>query len=122
MFHTVILTQVFIMANKRQLKKAIRRACGAMAGECFFAQRFFGKDNETQWDQIVVNIALLQENAINRTSIDFDHVPGDFANGREYKKARRTYFKTAIKALKEYIHAETEKVVADMNALMPKKA
>ena len=108
------------MANKRDLKKAIRYACGEIAGECMFAaDTFEGADIEA-WDKIIVDVALLQEEAVNRVSVSFDKVPRDFPNKQDYKKARRTYFKAVEEALADYMHAETEKVVAAMNALLPK--
>ena len=108
------------MANKRQLKKAIGYACGEMAGECFFAQETFENTNPEAWDKIVLDIALLQAEAVNRVSVDFDKVPKDFANGREYKKARRAYFKAVEKAISSYMKEESEKIVGEMNALIKK--
>ena len=109
------------MASKRDLKKAIRYACGSMAGECIFAQDVFGQGKEEEWDNIIVDVALLQEEAVNHVSVSFDKEPRNFANRHEYKKARRTYFKEVEKAIAKYMHDETDKVVAKMNALMPKK-
>lgn len=108
------------MANKRQLKKAITYACGEMAGECFFAQNALQNTNPEEWDKIILDIALLQSEAVNRVSVDFDKVPKDFANGKEYKKARRTYFKAVEKALGNYMKEESEKIVQAMNALAKK--
>ena len=109
------------MANKRQLKKAIGYACGEMAAECFFAQNTFENTNPEDWDKIVLDIALLQAEAVNRVSVDFDKVPKDFASGKEYKKARRTYFKAVEKALANYMKEESEKIVSQMNALAKAK-
>ena len=109
------------MANKRQLKKAIGYACGEMAGECFFAQNTFENTNPEDWDKIVLDIALLQAEAVNRVSVDFDKVPKYFASGKEYKKARRTYFKAVEKALANYMKEESEKIVSQMNALAKAK-
>ena len=109
------------MANKRQLKKAIGYACGEMAGECFFAQNTFENTNPEDWDKIVLDIALLQAEAVNRVSVDFDKVPKDFASGKEYKKARRTYFKAVEKALANYMKEESEKIVSQMHALAKAK-
>ena len=108
------------MANKRQLKKAMTYACSEMAGECFFAQETFENTNPEDWDKIIVDIALLQAEAVNRVSVDFDKTPKDFPNGKEYKKARRTYFKAVEKALGKYIKEESEKIVGEMNALVKK--
>lgn len=108
------------MANKRNLKKAIRFACGGMAGECIFAENTIECTDVAAWDQIILDIALLQEEAVNRVSVSFDKVPRDFENKKDYNKARRTYFKAVEKALAEYMHTETEQIVAAMNALLPK--
>ena len=124
------------MANKRNLKKAIRFACGDMAGECIFAENTIEGTDVAAWDQIILDIALLQEEAVNRVSVSFDKVPRDFENKKDYNKARRTYFKAVEKALAEYMHTETEQIVAygsiyatgdthpqivaAMNALLPK--
>lgn len=108
------------MANKRQLKKAIGYACGEMAGECFFAQNTFENTNPEDWEKIILDIAMLQTEAVNRVSVDFDKTPKDFANGKEYKKARRTYFKAVEKALGNYMKEESEKIVGAMNALAKK--
>jgi hypothetical protein len=62
----------------------------------------------------------LQAEAVNRVSVDFDKTPKDFPNGKEYKKARRTYFKAVEKALGKYMKEESEKIVGEMNALVKK--
>ena len=85
------------MANKRNLKKAIRFACGDMAGECIFAENTIEGTDVAAWDQIILDIALLQEEAVNRVSVSFDKVPRDFENKKDYNKARRTYFKAVEK-------------------------
>ena len=108
------------MANKRQLKKAIKYACGEIAGECIVAANTLENTDVDQWDNIVINVALLQQEAVNRVSVDYDKTPSDFDNKKAYKKARRTYFKQVEKALADYMHTQTEKVVEAMNALTPK--
>ncbi|HAP50035.1 MAG: hypothetical protein J6N71_02195 [Muribaculaceae bacterium] len=110
------------MANKRDLKKAIRYACGDIAGECIFAQEVFGQGKEEDWDSIIVDVALLQEEAVNRVTVAFDRAPKDFENRKAYNKARRAYYKEVEKAISNYMHEETENIVKRMNALMPKKA
>lgn len=90
------------MANKRQLKKAIQRACGEMAGECIMAQDLLSTEaNYAQWDEIVIDIAMLQAQGVKRV-------------GNKFTKADE-------KALTEWFHGEAEKIVAKMNALLPKK-
>lgn len=108
------------MANKRQLKKNIRYACGDIAGECLFAQEVFGQDKLQEWDSIIINTALLQQEAINRVTVSFDKTPKDFPNRKEFNKAHRQYFKKVVEAINNYMNEEIAKIVSDMNALVPK--
>ena len=109
------------MASKRQLKKAIYRSCGEIAGECIYSQEALAPDSDPRdWDQIIIDVALLQQEAVNRVSVDFDRVPRDFANGAEYRKARRLYFKEVEQALGRYMREETIGIAKRMNALLPK--
>lgn len=108
------------MANKRNTKRNIHYACGEIAAECIFAQETFAQDNIQKWDDIIIRLALLQQDAIKRISVDFDKLPKDFENRRLYNKSRRSYFKAMNNALKDFMHNEMEKIIADMNALVPK--
>ena len=87
------------MASKRQIKKAIMNACGDIAGECIFAESAFGEGKIEEWDSIIVDTALLQQEAINRVSNQF---------GKKVK-------------LSEYFRAEVENLAKRMNDLMPSK-
>ena len=108
-----------IMASKRQIKKAIQNACGDIAGECIFAESAFGADKLEEWDSIIIDTALLQQEAINRVSNKFGKKVKDFANRKEYNKARRTFFKQCEKELSEYFRGEVENIAKRMNQLMP---
>ncbi len=109
------------MANKRQIKKAIMNACGDIAGECIFAESAFGEDKREDWDSIIIDAALLQQEAINRVSNRFGKKVKDFANRKEYNKARRAFFKQCEKDLSEYFRAEVNNIAKRMNELMPSK-
>lgn len=111
------------MTNKRQLKKAICLTCGNVAGECIFASETFGNPADLEkWDKIIVDVALLQAEAVNRVSESFPQKPKDFANGREYKKARRAFYKNVVNGITELLTGTLQDVAGKMNALMPKKA
>ena len=107
------------MASKRQIKKAIMNACGDIAGECIFAESAFGADKREEWDSIIIDTALLQQEAINRVSNQFGKKVKEFANRKEYNKARRAFYKQCEKELSEYFRAEVENIAKRMNALMP---
>ena len=90
------------MANKRQLKKAIQRACGEMAGQCIMAQDLLStEENYDKWNDIIIDIAMLQAHGVKRV-------------GNKFSKADE-------KALTEWFHGEAEKIAGKMNALLPKK-
>ena len=108
------------MANKKSIKKDIRRACGEIAGECIFAESAFNVDTE-KMDDIVVRLALFQEKTLQKVNVAFDRTPKSFETLREYRKARRAYFKSCFKALREEIHAYFTETVNEMNALVRNK-
>ena len=107
------------MANKRQIKKAIQNACSDIAGECIFAESAFGENKREEWDSIIIDTALLQQEAVNRVNNRFDKKVKDFANRKEYNKARRLFFKQHEKDLAEYFKTEVSNIAKRMNALMP---
>ena len=109
------------MASKRQIKKAIQNACGDIAGECIFAESAFGENKRDEWDSIIIDTALLQQEAVNRVSNKFGKKVKEFANRKEYNKARRAFYKNNEKELAAFMKEEVGKIVEKMNALLPKK-
>jgi hypothetical protein len=90
------------MANKRQLKKAIQRACGEMAGQCIMAQDLLSsEENYEKWNEIIIDIAMLQAQGVKRV-------------GNKFNKADE-------KALTEWFRDQANAIVGKMNALLPKK-
>ena len=106
------------MASKRQIKKAIMNACGEIAGECIFAESV-GDNKIEEWDSIIVDTALLQQEAVNRVNNKFGKKVKEFANRKEYNKARRAFFKQCEKDLSDYFRAEVNNIAKRMNELMP---
>ena len=109
------------MASKRQIKKAIQNACGDIASECIFAESAFGENKIDEWDSIIIDTALLQQETVKRMNMRFDKKVKDFANRKEYNKARRAFYKQCEKELSEYFRAEVENLAKRMNDLMPSK-
>ena len=111
------------MANKRQLKKAICRTCGEVAGECIFLAETIGDEAQYEnWDKLVLDMALLQSEAVNRVSEPFKQLPKDFASIKEYKKARNAHAKAVVNGITELMTKALEEVAKKMNELMPRKA
>ena len=102
------------MANKRDFKKAIQTACSVIAGECIMAQE--ANQNE-EWDGLIIDAALLQQEAVNCTATRFDKKRADFANAKEYRKARRSFFKNMEKEVVEYMQQQVGEIAKKMNEL-----
>lgn len=106
-------------SNKRLLKKEIRMICGTLAGECVVAKITVPGINTETINQIIYELAALQENALSRTNFDFPQSPKAFADGHAYRKARNEYFAAAYRKLKEEFNAHIEAIVKKMNAALP---
>ena len=107
------------MASKRQTKKAILNACSDITSECIFAESAFGENNLDEWDSIIVDTALLQEQSVKKVNVRFDKKVKDFANRKEYNKARRAFTRQSIKDLSEAFRNEVENITKRMNSLLP---
>lgn len=106
-------------SNKRLLKKEIRMICGSLAGECVLAKLTMPATNPETFNQIIYELAGLQENALSLTNFDFPQSPKAFASAREYRKARREYFAAAYGKLKSEFNDHIEAIVKKMNAALP---
>lgn len=109
------------MANIRDLKKEVRYVCGDLAAECLMARTFVKGIDRNRMEEIVGEIASLQENALNRMAFSFDKTPSDFTSISEYRKARRAYFKTAYKSFREKFDGHVNDIVREMNAALPQE-
>ncbi len=109
------------MANIRDLKKEVRYVCGDLAAECLMARTFIKGIDRDRMEEIVGEIAALQELALNRITFSFDKIPSDFATGSEYRKARSAYFKKAYKSFREKFDGHVNDIVRKMNAALPQE-
>ena len=109
------------MANKRELKKEIRYVCGDLAAECLLTKNFVKGVDANEMRDIVVKIADLQVSALESVSFSFDRLPHDFESGHDYRKARREYFKTAYKSLRDKFYNKVNAIVKEMNAALPQE-
>lgn len=107
------------MANKRQLKKAIKRTCGYLAGECIISQQLIPGIDKSKLDDAIFEAAELQTTTVKAVSFSFDKTCKSFGNAAEYNKARAAYFKKAYKKLIDTFNEGVEKVVSTMNTALP---
>lgn len=109
------------MANKRQIKKQITGACGTLAAECMLAIEYVDGLDTKAMEQIILEIATLQDHAISRCSIAFDKTPSDFENSHDYTTAREKYFADAFRNLIKEFNEKVGAIVKEMNALLPQE-
>ncbi len=109
------------MANKRDLKKQVRYICGDLAAECLIAGEYVDGVDRNAMRAIVGKIAALQQNALEHCSFSFDKVPSDFDSRKEYRSARKDYFKKAFGTLREKFNARVLEIVKEMNAAVPRE-
>lgn len=109
------------MANKRQLKKMIKFVAGDIAGECLFTEATFEGVDTSKIPAIIVHLAEAQDNAIEKVSVCFDKIAKDFDSNKDYRTARKVFFKKCYGTLLQQFNSEIEEAVKEMNALRPKK-
>ncbi len=109
------------MANIRELKKEVRYVCGDLAVECLMARSCIEGIDSARMEAIVGEIADLQQTSLSRVTFNFDKIPSDFASGREYRTARRAYFKKAYRSFREKFEEHVTDIVREMNATLPQE-
>lgn len=107
------------MANKRELKKAIKTVCGDLAGECLVARDFVPNIDRKKMEEIIFKIADLQYSTIENVTFSFDKTAGSFDNKHDYKKARDAYFKKGYTKLTSEFNKSVEEIVRKMNSALP---
>jgi hypothetical protein len=106
------------MANKRNLKKQIRYICGDLAGECIIAREILPGVDTGKVNDIIIAIADLQADTLEKISFVYDKSYREFENVHEYRVARNAYYKTAYKTLIAEFNAKVDAILKDMNGLL----
>lgn len=110
------------MANKRELKKEIRKVCGDIAAECLLAKYFVKGSDAKALNAVINDVADLQISAIDNVTFAFDKQPHDFDTRAEYNKARHTYYAKAFKSLRSKFYDKVNEIVKNLNAAIPQEA
>lgn len=107
------------MANKRNLKKQIKYACGEVALEIILTRECVADTDIQALNDLIIRTAELQEKSIKNATFSFDRTPVDFDSKAEYHKAARTYFHLAYKRFHEEFNKSIQKIVDDLNKAIP---
>ena len=106
-------------ANRRLLKKEIHRICGALAGECVLAKIAIPGIDREKLNELIYQLAELQESALSLVSVDFPRTPKSYASKKEYTAARRAYYKASFAKLREHFNTRVQEILKEMNATVP---
>lgn len=109
------------MANKRQLKKQIRYICGDVAAECALAKYLIDGVNREAMNEVLREIATLQETSLSKINVNFDKVPKDFESMHAYKEAKKEFVNKAFESIREQFSKGLQEIVNKMNSALPKK-
>ena len=107
------------MANKRQIKKQIHYACGALAAQCIIAAETVKDIDSKAMNEIILEIARLQANSLKRCSFIFDKSEKEFDTPHSYSKAKKTYNAEAFRILIKDFNEKVGEILHKMNSLLP---
>lgn len=105
------------MKSKRNLKKQIRYICGDLVGECLLIGEICPEEKQDEVAQLIVDLAVLQENTLSHCNFSFDKTRRDFDSDAAYKKAKSAYYRSAYAALHEKFNARLSELVHTMNLI-----
>lgn len=103
------------MANKRDLKKQIHYVCGELALTCIFTRDCIPGVNRKEIDDLIVEVATLQSNALEHLDFSFDKARKDFPNPADFNKAKAAYERKAYKSFTDEFNAKIAEIVKSLN-------
>lgn len=74
-------------------------------------------DKQDDVDNLIVDLAILQEQTLANTNFCFDKTVRDFPSPKEYRAARRTYNRAAFSALHDRFNKALSEIVHRMNEI-----
>ena len=106
------------MSNRRNFKKYVRAVCGDLAAGILETSYAFEGVKHSDVRAIISDIATLQVDTLAKAGVAYDKCPSAMEAG-EYRKARRTYFHKAYKALADEFNNSVKDILKKINAALP---
>ena len=103
------------MQSKRDLKKQIRYIRSEVVAECLLLGEVCPDEQLDEVNQLIVDVAILQEGTIAKMSISFDKAVKEFPSRKEYNKARNAYYRKAFTTLSKQFTETLADCVHRMN-------
>ena len=105
------------MKSKRDLKKEIKYIFSDLVGECMVLDLILPEEKHDELAQLVVDIALLQEQSLSNCTFSFDKSARDFASAHAYNQAKSQYFRQGYNALREQFNTRLGELVHELNRI-----
>ncbi len=111
------------MANKRELKKSIRNMAESLAGETVFIANYYDNIDLEKADDVIGEILDLLTEKTRNISVSFDKTCNESFEGnkKEYRKARRVYYRQCYNELEKEFDEGVKEILKKMNALLSKE-
>lgn len=103
------------MQSKRDLKKQVRYICGDLVGECLLIGEICPEEKLGELNQLIVDIAVLQEDTVSKANFSFDKSVRDFPSAHDFKKAKSAYYREAYATLHKQFNGALSDAVHRMN-------
>lgn len=105
------------MKSKRDLKKQIKYICSDLVGECMVLDLIVPEEKHDEVAQLIVDVALLQEQTLSNCTFSFDKAERDFPSAHAYKQAKSQYVRQAYKTLHEQFNSRLGELVHELNRI-----
>lgn len=109
------------MANKRQLKKMVNNACKDLVYAIFISDCAAGHADDTRMLQLLTELDTMHTHALAAATFSFDKTPRDFDNRHAYNVAKSKYFRKAYTEYHKEFTDSMQKIVDQINAILPKE-
>ena len=107
------------MANKREFKKQTHALTAAVVNDMMASSFVSDKIDKEAIDNAIIKLLSASEAAIVKVNVKFDKTMKAFDSEKEYKKAKKSFYKTLFdKAGDEFIE-KLKEAMADYNACFP---
>lgn len=107
------------MANKREFKKQTHALTAAVVNDMMMTSFISDKVDKEAVDNAIIKLLAASEAAIVKVNVKFDKTLKAFDSEKEYKKAKRSFYKALYdKAGDEFVEKLKESM-ADFNSCFP---
>lgn len=104
------------MAKKRTLKKNITRISSDLLAANLLAKYALPGTDIEATNAIIEEILGMEEKALSHISFSYDRTERDFANAKEFRRARHQYYKEAYAKLVLDFNQQLQDIIKKMNA------